>query len=368
MQHSKTILLFAGLAALTLGACSKAPEATRPGASPAVKVIAEPVRFERAGTRVEAVGTSQAVLSAELHPAASGEVVAVNFEPGQFVKQGDVLVELDSREERLAVNLAQIKLEDAERLYERYQRSSDSGAVLPTTLDAARTAMETARLELEQAKIALDDRKVKAVFNGHVGVSAADPGDRVGPEMMITTLDDRSSLLVSFEVPEAYIGEFRVGETIRLETWGQSMPALDGEVVDIGSRIDPRNRTFVARARVDNEGDMLRPGMSFRITAEVEGERYAVVSETAVLWGADGAYVWSIVDGKATRTPVRVVQRREGRVLIDGSLDAGGIVVVEGTQRMRNGIDVEYDAKRYADAQNDARGGAGDNTRYSESD
>ena len=61
-----------------------------------------------------------------------------------------------------------------------------------------------------------------------------------------------------------------------------------------------------------------------------EGERYAVVSETAVLWGADGAYVWSIVDGKAMRTPVRVVQRREGRVLIDGSLDAGGIVVVEG--------------------------------------
>lgn len=368
MQRTKTLPIFAALAAVTLGACSEAPETSRPDARAAVKVIAEPVRFERAGTRVEAVGTSQAVLSAELHPAASGEVVAVNFEPGQFVKQGDVLVELDSREERLAVNLARIKLEDAERLYERYQRSSDSGAVLPTTLDAARTAMETARLELEQASIALADREVKAVFDGHVGVSEVDPGDRVSPESMITTLDDRRSLLVNFEVPEAYITELRVGETIRLETWSQSMPALDGEVVDIGSRIDPRNRTFVARARVDNEGDMLRPGMSFRVTADVEGERYAVVAETAVLWGADGAYVWTIVNGKATRTPVRVVQRREGRVLIEGGLDAGGIVVVEGTQRMRDGVDVEYDAKRYADAQNDARGGAGGSTRYSQSD
>ena len=228
--------------------------------------------------------------------------------------------------------------------------------------------METARLELERAKIALADRSVKAVFDGHVGVSEVDPGDRVGPDTMITTLDDRTSLLVNFEVSEAYIGELRVGESVRLETWSQSMPAFNGDVVDVGSRIDPRNRTFVARARVENDGDMLRPGMSFRVTGDVQGERHAVVAETAVLWGADGAYVWSIVDGKATRTPVRVIQRREGRVLIDGDLDAGGIVVVEGTQRMRDGVEVDYDAKRLADAQNDARGSAGDGTRYSEAD
>lgn len=366
MLRTKTILIFAGSAALLLGACSKAPERARPSATPTVKVIVEPVRFERAGTRVDAVGTSRAVLSAELHAAASGEVVAVNFDPGQFVRQGEVLVELDSREEKLAVNLARIKLEDAQRLYERYLQSSESGAVLPTTLDAARTAAETARLELEQAKIDLADRRITAVFDGHVGVSEVDPGDRVGPETMITTLDDRSSLLVTFEVPESYIGELKVGETIRLETWSKSMPAVQGEVVDIGSRIDPRNRTFIARAKVDNDDDLLRPGMSFRVSADVEGERYAVVAETAVLWGADGAFVWTIVDGKATRKPVKVVQRREGRVLIDGDLDAGGIVVVEGTQSMRDGVAVDYDAKRLADAQNDARSGAVGSTRYSE--
>ena len=130
MLRTKTMMLFAGCAALLLGACSKAPETARPSAMPAVRVLAEPIRFEHAGTRVEAIGTSRAVLSAELHAAASGEVVAVNFEPGQLVHQGDVLVELDSREERLAVNLARVKLEDAQRLYERYQRSAESGAVL----------------------------------------------------------------------------------------------------------------------------------------------------------------------------------------------------------------------------------------------
>jgi len=348
MQKMKAAPLVAASFALLLGACSESPAPARPGALQSVPVIAERLRFERAQTRVDAVGTSRAILSAELHPAASGEVAAVNFEPGQFVRKGDVLVELDSRQESLAVEMARIKLEDAQRLYERYSRSADSGAVLPTTLDAARTAFEAARLELERAKIALDDRKIEAVFDGHVGITDVDPGDRVNPDTAITTLDDRSALLVSFDVPEAFIGQLQVGGTVRLETWSAALPAVNGSVVDIGSRIDPRNRTFLARARVDNVDDLLRPGMSFRVGAEVRGELYAVVAETAVLWGADGAYIWSIVDGGATRTPVEVVQRREGRVLIDGDLDQGGIVVVEGTQRMRNGVAVEYDEERLA--------------------
>jgi RND family efflux transporter MFP subunit len=352
-------LLAAG-AALLVTACS---ETSAPGSSyapRAVTVIAEAVRFESAQTRIEAVGTSRAVLSAELYPAASGEVVAVNFEPGEFVRAGDILVQLDSRQEKLAVGLAEVTLEDATRLYERYSRSADSGAVLPTALDAARTAMEKARLELERARVALDDRSIEAVFDGHVGATDVDPGDRVNPNTVVTTLDDRSSLLVSFEVPEAFIGELAVGESIRLETWSAALPAVTGEIVDIGSRIDPRNRTFVARARVDNPDDALRPGMSFRVSANVEGKLYAVVPETAVLWGAEGAYVWSVINGEASRTPVKVVQRREGRVLIDGDFEDGGIVVVEGTQRMRNGVAVEYDESRLA--------GAGVTGRYAGAD
>jgi RND family efflux transporter MFP subunit len=364
MRKITTAPLLAAGAALLVSACSEEQAPARSFAPQSVSVIAEALQFESAQTRVEAVGTSRALLSAELYPAASGEVVAVNFEPGQLVRKGDSLVQLDSREEKLAVGLAEIKLEDATRLYERYSRSADSGAVLPTTLDAARAAMETARLELERARVALDDRTIEAVFDGHVGATDVDPGDRVSPGMLITTLDDRSSLLVSFEVPEAFIGELKVGEDIRLETWSAAMPAVTGEVVDIGSRIDPRNRTFVARARVENPEDTLRPGMSFRVSVAVEGERYAVVPETAVLWGAEGAYVWSIVDGKAQRTPVKVVQRREGRVLIDGELGANGIVVVEGTQRMRNGIDVKFDERRLANP----LAGAGGGDRYAEND
>jgi RND family efflux transporter MFP subunit len=372
MQTKSIRLTVIAVMAAFLGGCSDTNEGAQFAAGPTarvVPVIAEPLAFEHARTTIEAVGTSRAILSAELHPATAGEVVAVNFEPGQFVKKGDVLVELDSREETLAVELARIRLEDAKRLYDRYLRSADSGAVLPTALDAARTAMEAARVELQQAKISLADRSIRAVFDGHVGVSEVDPGDRVSPEVMITTLDNRSSLLVSFEIPEAYLGQFEAGDTIRLETWSASMPAVDGKIIDIGSRIDPRNRAFVTRARVENSDDALRPGMSFRVNASLEGARYAVVPETALLWGAEGAYIWSVVDAEVTRTPVQVVQRREGRVLVDGDLDGVDTIVVEGTQRMRNGVTVDYDKQRVAKARSKATGSAGgDPGRYSEND
>lgn len=352
MQTSTRHIAVALVAFGAISACSEAPpesQASRPTAARAVPVIAEPVRFEHAGTEIEAVGTSRAMLSAEIHPAAAGEVVSVNFEPGQFVRAGDVLVELDSRQQVLDEELAQLRLVDAERLFDRYARSADTGAVLPTTLDAARTAVETARVELEQARIRLADRKVRAVFDGYVGVTDVDIGDRIGPETTITSLDDRSSLLVSFEIPEAYIGELAAKDRVVLQTWSATSPQVAGEIVDIGSRIDPRNRTFTARARVENADDRLRPGMSFRVRIDVQGPRYAVVSETAVLWGADGAYVWQIAEGgTARRMPVKVIQRRDGRVLVDGDFTGSEVVVVEGTQRMRDGVLTDYETARLA--------------------
>ncbi len=88
--------------------------------------------------------------------------------------------------------------------------------------------------------------------------------------------------------------------------------------------------------------------MSFRVSIDVKGELYGVVSETGVQWSADGAYIWSVVGGAATRVPVRIVQRRQGRVLVDGDINDGDVIVVEGTQRMRDGIAVSYDVQQFA--------------------
>lgn len=345
------------LCALLLSACTEETGADVREVNRQVRVIVQPLEFNEERTRVEAVGTSRALLSIAVHPAVSGEVVAVNFEPGQKVAEGDVLIALDSRDEKLAVELAKVRLADAERLFERYERTGDSGAVLPTTRDAARTAAQAARIELQRAQVALDYRTIEAPFAGYVGITDVDPGDRVNPQTQVTTLDDRSSLLVNFKVPESLSGRLTTQDDVQIATWNGREPAGFGEVVDIDSRIDPVTRTFMARALVPNEDDRLRPGMSFRVTVDVPGIPYPVVPETGVQWGADGAYVWSVADNRAHRVPVRIIQRQQGEVLVDSDdLEEGDLIVVEGIQRVRDGMEVVYDRPSLADRTFDGGG------------
>jgi RND family efflux transporter MFP subunit len=338
------ILLITGISCsitLLTGCTNDTPSETGGSRGRDVIVVVEAVRFSNEQTRIEAVGTSRAIQSVTLTPDASGEVVAVNFDPGQRVQRGDVLIELDSRNETLAVELAQIRLEDAQKLYDRYQRTGTTGAILPTTMDAARTALEAARIELNQARIALDDRMIKAPFTGYVGITDIDPGDRVDPGIVITTIDDRDALLVSFEVPEIMVGSLKAGDRVAISTWNDQGTAAHGDVVDIGSRIDPVTRTFTARARVDNPDDRLRPGMSFRVSLDVQGGIYPLVPEVAVQWGTEGSYVWSVAGGKAHRVFVTIIQRQQGMVLVNADLVEGQRVVVEGVQRMYEGITVD---------------------------
>jgi RND family efflux transporter MFP subunit len=315
------------------GATSDVPEsATR------VLVAEAEVRPER--TLIEAVGTGEAVRSATLYPADSGEVVAVTIRPDARVMQGDLLLELDRRAEELAVEMAEVRVEEARRLLNRYERTAGSGAVPESTVDEARAALQSARIELRQAEVALEDRMVLAPFDGRIGMTDVDVGDRIGPDDPIATLDDRSALFVDFPIPEIFLERVAVGQAILVAPWASRDRPVQGEIVELGSRVDRESRSFTARARVPNEADRLRPGMSFAVSLELSGRRYPLVPEVAVQWGGDGAFLWVVRDGTARRVPVTVVQRQEGTVLVDADVAAGEPVVVEGIQRMREGLAV----------------------------
>ncbi|XOV88156.1 MAG: efflux RND transporter periplasmic adaptor subunit [Pseudomonadota bacterium] len=341
-----------------LAGCAEEPETTLRRTTE-TRVVVEPVALSSAMTRVEAVGTSRALKSITLYPATSGEVVAVRFKPGQFVEKGQVLVELDQRDARLAVDLAAVRLTDAQRLFERYQSSAAVGATLPTTLDAARTELEAARIELDRARINLEDRTIEAPFAGYVGITDVDVGDRLQPSTAITTLDDRNSLLVSFAVPEVLIDKIRVGDQVDVATWNATGPQATGEVIEIDSRINPDTRTFVVRARVENPADSLRPGMSFRVALNMKGDPYPVLAEISLQWGADGSFIWSVVDGRATRVPVNIIQRQRGKVLVRGDLAPGDLVVVEGIQSLRSGTSVNAEMITAAHAKDPGVAGPG---------
>ncbi len=345
------VVVLIGVAAtavwLGLGPMFSAAETATPNGKrdSAAAVLVQSVTDGVERIRVEAVGNARASLSATLFPATAGEVQAINFTSDQPVSRGDVLVELDRETEQLAVELAQVRVADAERIFRRLQSLIKSGATAQSSLDDARTNLEAARIEQKRSEVALADRFVVAPFSGRIGLTELDVGDRIDPETEIATLDDRSTLLVRFDVPEVLLGRVAIGDPVAVTPWASNGDETTGRVSDVGSRVSEQTRTFTVRAAIPNETDSLRPGMSFRVVLDVEGARYPKVPEIAIQWGGEGSFVWAIQDGTAQRIPVLIVQRQQAEVLVDGAIEPGTPVVIEGLHRMRPGSKVEIIAE-----------------------
>lgn len=328
------------LALLGLAACGGGEESAEP--EEPVGVVPHKVAYAPEETRVEAVGTARARASATIYPETGGEVIEVLFETGDFVEAGEPLVRLDAREERLAVRLAEVAVKDARQLLARYQRIEDTGAVSDSQIDEARTTLDAAQIELEQAQLALEERTVVAPFDGYVGLTDIDPGARITSTTAITQLDDRRILYVDFAAPEQVFGRVRPGDTVNAVSFADHGKVYEAEIVGVDSRINPTSRAFTIRTKIDNAEDVLRPGMSFRIHFAIQGNAYPAVPEASIIWGGDGAYVWSVAGGKARRTPVTIVARREGLVLVRGSIPEGSFVIAEGVQKVRDGAPVTF--------------------------
>ena len=309
--------------------------------SAATLVLVEALDLAEDRVLVQAIGTGEALRSASLHPTVAGEVVEVLFEAEQRIAAGAPLIRLDDKHARLAVRLARVAQKEAGRQVKRLEKLVPSGTVSIVRLEAAQAERESASLRLAQAKADLEDRTLFAPFDGVIGLSQVDKGDRVTSEMLIAILDDRSSLLVEFAVPEAYSSRVRVGDPVSVRPWTMPESDLHGTIYATDSRIDPTTRSLRVKARIPNPDETIRPGTSFEVRLTFTGRSYPSVREVAVLWSRDGAYVWRVLGGRAEKVFVKVVRRDRGRVLVDGPLQAGDLIVVEGVQGLREGQLVE---------------------------
>ncbi|HSH40916.1 MAG TPA: efflux RND transporter periplasmic adaptor subunit [Arenicellales bacterium] len=353
MSLTKQLSILAGLALLVAvvlwwdlpGFSKMKPGAERPASGPAEQaaapVIAMPVGLASSAAVVEAVGTGDAVKSVTLFPEAAGQVTGILFRAGDRVEQGDPLLRLDSEDEELAVDLAKVRLQDARQQLDRYENTAPSGAVSTSEVDQARTAVSAARIELAQAELALRKRTLRAPFDGVVSIPDVSVGDQVNTSTAISTLDDRSVLLVDFEVPESLASGVQEGAPLQASTWARPGERFEGVVDSVASRIDDQTRTLRVRGRIENENDQLRTGMSFNIRLPLQGQRLPSVPSIAVQWDRQGAYVWRVVDNNAERVEVDVIKREDLWILVDAPLDPGDLIVIEGVQRLQPGREVD---------------------------
>lgn len=323
-------------------------DATQAGAAPggagqggsAPTVIAAEVRTTVLNDVITAVGSARGARSVILEAEVDGQVTAINVQPGEMVKAGDVVVDLDSQAARIALDRATLILGDARATQTRVAQLQARGAATDLQVQEADLALRTAELQAREAEFELSRHRIVAPIAGWVGILDLDVGDRVTSGIEVTRLEDRSSLIVDFRVPERIVSRLKLGDPVTAMPLADPARMLEGRITALDNRVDEASRSLLVQAAIPNADDALRSGMAFSISLSFTGASHPAVDPLAIQWGASGAFVWVVRDGKAAQIPVRIVQRNSDAVLIMADLIAGDLVVTEGVQALRPGAPV----------------------------
>ena len=319
---------------------SSAPGGGGRGNAPASVTLAL-VRAERISQKLEALGNARANESVDISTKISNIVTAVRFRDGERVKRGQVLVELDSAQARADVAAAQATLTESESQYNRSRELLDTQALSKSSFDQLEGTLKANRARLGAATARLEDTVIRAPFSGRVGLRRVSVGTLISPGDVITTLDDTSVIKLDFSVPENFLASLREGLTIRATAPAFPGRTFAGSVSSIDSRVDMNTRSVTVRALLTNEDGALKPGMFLNVSLANDEREALMIPEEALTPEAERQYVFVVADGKVSRREVRIGGRRPGSVEVLGGLSAGERVIVEGTQKVREGASVQ---------------------------
>ena len=306
-----------------------------------VQVVAQEVANADADSRLVAIGTARALRGVTLTSEVAGTLENVAVASGDWVEAGSLIAELTVEAQQLALARAELALRDAQARADRVAQLRESGSATQVQIDEAELALNRATLDLRDAEFELRRRQIKAPISGWIGLIALEPGNQVTTSTELVRLDDRSKLLIDFDVPERFVGLIGVGDALQASPLSRPGDVLQGQVRATDARVDQGNRSLRIQGEIENEDDRLRPGMAFRVSVALPGERLPMVDPLAIQWDRDGAFVWALDDeNKAQRIRVEIVQRRDDAVLLRADMQAGTIVVIEGVQNLRPGAEV----------------------------
>ncbi len=291
--------------------------------------------------RVAAVGSGRARRQVTIATRHAGVVEKVLFEGGSQVKADQPLVQLHAETEQIGVETAEAQRAQAADAVERLKQLNE-GVVTRVARAEADTALKVADAALRRAREELDRMTIRAPFAGIIGLTNIQIGDYIGVGTPIASLDDRTSILVEFTVPESVAPMIKKGLPLRASLVTRSGEIYEGTIDAVGTRIDPDTRTLAVRGEIPNPTLVLIPGSTFSISVRLTGQQAPQVPGLAVQWDRRGAFVWRLTESNAVeRVDIAIISRTGDRVMVDAALKAGDKVVFEGGDQLRPGQTVQ---------------------------
>jgi membrane fusion protein (multidrug efflux system) len=303
-----------------------------------------------------AIGTMAAVHGVTVSADLPGTVDRIAFESGRDVRQGDVLAQLDTRQERAQLAAVEAQQELARLNFERMQGLLKERVISQSEFDRATAEAHQSDARVGEIRAAIDRKTIRAPFTGLLGIRQVNLGQYLAAGDPLVGLQSLNPIYVNFGVPQQDAPRIRMGHDIRVtspagSTQQASDPILTGRVTAMDSVVDEKTRNVQVQATLANPGGRLRPGM-FVQTEVALGTGRAVISlpASAISYAPFGDSVFVVTEmkdpaGKPYRGVrqqfVKVGGARGDQIAILSGVKPGEEVVTSGVFKLRNGAAVQ---------------------------
>lgn len=308
--------------------------------TPSVSVIK--VKTQEYQPTIEAVGTLQANQGTVLKAQTDGQVVRINFSPGDMVKKGDVLVVLNNTQQRGALDaaIAQEKLNHA--MYQRDLELKKLGAISLAAVDQAKAALDAGSAAVDQAQGAYDLTITQAPFSGRVGISKINIGDYLQSADAIVSLQNLDPMFIDFYVPEKYFSQIKIGATVKVTANTLPNQIFIGQIISYETVVDQSTGMLQVRAAVPNPQELLLPG-GYATVSIYAGALNTTISipQTALLYDTESAFVYLVQAGKTVRQNVSLGDQIKQSIQITKGLKSGDVIVSAGTNKVHAGSTIQ---------------------------
>jgi len=301
------------------------------------------------------IGTMEAVQGVTVSADLPGAVARVAFDSGKSVHAGDILVELDTRQERAQLASLEAQRDLARVSYDRAQQLVDEGVISRVEYDQATSQRKATEANVAEVRATIERKTIRAPFSGILGIRQVNLGQYLSAGQAIVSLQALNPIYVNFGVPQQTASQVPVGRALRVTKEDLPSMAYSGRVTAIDSVVNEATRNIQIQATLPNPEGKLRPGMFVQVEVGTGGGRSVIaLPASAINYAPYGDSVFVITDlkdpsGKAYRGVQQHFVKLEGshgdQVAVIEGVNPGDEVVTSGVFKLRNGAAVQVNNK-----------------------
>ena len=314
----------------------------------------EAAKSENWQPKLNSVGNLDPVQGADLSNQLAANVTAINFNSGQDVNKGQLLVQLDDSSERAQLLGFQAQVKLAELNLKREQKLVRLKLDSQANLDAAANNLKQAQSNLQNDQAAIDKKAIRAPFSGHAGIRNVNLGQYLPAGTVIVTLQELDHMYVTFALPEQDLPLLATHQQVEITVDAYPNSKFEGEINAIDSAVDPNSHNVRVQALIANPEKLLRAGMFANVSVHA-GKPVQVVTipKSAVAYSLYGDSVFIVTPDKdkkdakgnpvlnAKEIFVKLGDERGTRVAVLEGVKAGDMVVTSGMQKLHSGTTVD---------------------------